>query len=83
MDGLFDDERIRAEEIEQRCTELGVPIAAAVEACGYEFDPETFVLAEIARLALARGVDPADAIAYFEDRGFVARAVHALEAAAA
>lgn len=80
---LFDDERISLDELEQRCVEIGSPVAAAVAACGYEFDAETFVLAEVARVAIARGVDPETAIGYFEERGFVARAVESIESSVA
>lgn len=79
--GLFDDERIRLEELEQRCAELGAPIAVAVRGCGLEFDAETFVVSEIARVAIARGIDAEAAIAHFESRGFVASAVEAIDAA--
>ena len=76
---LFDDERIGLDELEQRCTDIGIPVAAAMEACGYDFDSETWVLSEIARVAIARGIDPEAAIAFFEHRGFVARATAAID----
>jgi hypothetical protein len=81
-DGLFDDElveQLRLVELEEAWVRLGEDARRLAEEAGYTFEPETFVITEIARAATVTQCEPELALERFEKSGLPERVVERLE----